>query len=93
MPRRFRSQEQGAAGNVFRAIVARYTTTGALDTTFGASGFVTLPAGVDDKYLYDIATRANDELIVAGLMADPIVDAAAEARPVARTPASANRSV
>jgi uncharacterized delta-60 repeat protein len=60
----------GATGGVFRAVVARFTAAGALDTTYGASGFVTLPAGVDDKYLYDIVARSNDEVVIAGLGLD-----------------------
>jgi uncharacterized delta-60 repeat protein len=67
-------QEDGrivAAGLAFNGpqpdfALARYTSTGALDATFGAGGKVTTPIGSGDDQAYDVAIQADDKIVAAG---------------------------
>jgi uncharacterized delta-60 repeat protein len=48
------------------AAVARYTTSGALDPTFGVGGWLTLPVGFDDDVLYGVALQPDGRIVAAG---------------------------
>ncbi len=56
--------EQGAAYNF---TVARYTSNGILDNTFGTGGIATHPIGaVDDDYGYSVVIQPDQKIIVGG---------------------------
>ena len=46
--------------------VARYTASGALDTTFGTGGIVLTPVGDGDAYANGIAVQSNGDIVVGG---------------------------
>ena len=46
--------------------LARYTSSGILDTTFNGSGYVTTPIGLNDKACA-VAIQANGNIVAAGL--------------------------
>jgi uncharacterized delta-60 repeat protein len=52
-------------GNAYFAM-ARYTTAGALDTTFDTDGIVTTTIGTDGDYARDIALQPDGKIILAG---------------------------
>ena len=49
-----------------RVALARYTSAGALDASFGTSGRTTLTLGTGDAYAYGLARQADGRLVVAG---------------------------
>lgn len=53
-------------GNVYFAL-ARYTSTGALDSSFGSGGTVATQAGFDYAYATDVALQPNGKIVAAGL--------------------------
>lgn len=53
-------------GNYYFAL-ARYTTSGALDTTFGSGGTVITQAGLDYAYATSVALQPNGKIVAAGL--------------------------
>ncbi|MBI5506137.1 MAG: hypothetical protein HY899_15180 [Deltaproteobacteria bacterium] len=54
------------------ALVARVTTAGALDTSFGASGYAFVPNLKSDEVAYDIVLRSSGDMVVAGLDFKPV---------------------
>jgi uncharacterized delta-60 repeat protein len=46
-------------------VIARYTTSGALDTSFGANGLVTITFGLYDQ-ASDLAIQDDDKIVVVG---------------------------
>jgi uncharacterized delta-60 repeat protein len=61
-----------AAGNAYRPIVARFTSNGALDTTYGTNGYVpTFPAAMSANVPYDIVALTSGEAVIAGLQFQP----------------------
>ena len=46
--------------------VVRYTSSGALDTTFGTGGKVTTPVGSGDEVGYSVAVQGDGKIVVAG---------------------------
>ncbi len=46
--------------------VARYTTSGALDTTFGMGGITITPVGVGNDYLQSVAIQPDGKIVVVG---------------------------
>jgi len=46
--------------------ITRYTASGALDTTFGNEGIVTIAFGAYDDYAYGVAVDSLDRVVVAG---------------------------
>jgi uncharacterized delta-60 repeat protein len=46
--------------------VARYTTAGVLDTTFGTGGFVTTPIGTSTDRAYSVVLQSDGKIVVAG---------------------------
>ncbi len=46
--------------------LVRYTSAGALDTTFGTGGKVTTPIGSSDDVSYDLAVQADGKILVVG---------------------------
>lgn len=53
-----------ATGSTFA--MARYTTTGVLDTTFGSSGVVTTAIGATYDEIRSMAIQSNDAIVVGG---------------------------
>jgi uncharacterized delta-60 repeat protein len=47
-------------------VVIRFTPSGALDTTFGGTGIVTIAFGQDGSYGLDVAIDSMDRVVVAG---------------------------
>ncbi|MBL9113650.1 MAG: cadherin-like beta sandwich domain-containing protein [Verrucomicrobiaceae bacterium] len=47
-------------------ILLRYTTSGALDTTFATGGKAVTAIGTDDDYGFDVAEQSDGKLVVAG---------------------------
>ena len=54
--------------NVFT--LARYTSAGVLDTTFGAGGVITSPIGVTNSSINSIAIAAGGKIVVGGYSSD-----------------------
>jgi uncharacterized delta-60 repeat protein len=46
--------------------LVRYTASGTLDTTFGSSGVVTTPIGLDDDHGWSIALQPDGKIVAAG---------------------------
>ncbi|KAF0172455.1 MAG: hypothetical protein FD161_4034 [Limisphaerales bacterium] len=46
--------------------LARYRSTGALDTTFGIGGKVTTPIGSSQNYGFSVAVQSDGKIVVAG---------------------------
>jgi uncharacterized delta-60 repeat protein len=46
--------------------VARYTTAGSLDTTFGTGGIVTTPIGTSTDRAYSVVLQSDGKIVVAG---------------------------
>jgi uncharacterized delta-60 repeat protein len=55
----------GTLGN-YEFAMARYTTAGALDTTFNTTGIVTTVIGTDDDEINSLAIDSNGNLVAAG---------------------------
>lgn len=56
----------GRVSGIAAIVVARYTTDGILDTTFGAgAGYITLALGVDSG-AYAVAVQSDGKIVVAG---------------------------
>jgi uncharacterized delta-60 repeat protein len=53
-------------GNGYDFALARYTSTGALDTSFGSGGKVTTDFGSNNDYGYSVALQSDGKIIVAG---------------------------
>jgi uncharacterized delta-60 repeat protein len=53
-------------GSQNKFAVARYTSTGALDNTFGSSGIVTTAVGTSDDGIYSIAVQTDGKIVAAG---------------------------
>lgn len=52
------------------AFLARYTTAGVLDTTFGGDGIVTLPVGSDNEFT-GVAIQPDGRIVAAGTIWSP----------------------
>ena len=50
--------------------LARYTTTGALDPTFGTEGIVTTSIGNGNSFAYSVAIQSDGKIVVAGMAYD-----------------------
>ena len=46
----------------------RYTSTGALDTSFDGTGKVTTPIGSGNDYGYSVAVQSDGKIVVAGVL-------------------------
>jgi len=46
--------------------IVRYTISGALDTTFGATGIVTTSVGPEDDYAFSLAIQPDGKIVAAG---------------------------
>ncbi|MBP7689889.1 MAG: hypothetical protein KA765_18370, partial [Thermoflexales bacterium] len=56
-----------ATGDTYNKIlVARYTSDGALDTSFSGDGWLTEAIGSSDSFWYDVVTDASGNIFVAG---------------------------
>jgi uncharacterized delta-60 repeat protein len=53
-------------GSDFDFAVVRYTGSGTLDTTFGASGVVTTSIGPGDEWARDVAIQSDGKIVAAG---------------------------
>jgi uncharacterized delta-60 repeat protein len=53
-------------GSDYDFALARYTASGALDTTFGSGGVVTTPIGPGDDYGSSVAVQSDGKIVVAG---------------------------
>jgi uncharacterized delta-60 repeat protein len=76
----------GTYGNYDFFVVARYTSAGALDTTFGSTGIVTFTFGGSYQNVSSVAIDSLDRIVVAGVTRDGSNDDFAVAR---LTPAGA----
>jgi len=50
--------------------LARYTSNGALDPTFGAGGKITTPIGAYRAFIADIAIQSDGKIVAAGYAED-----------------------
>jgi uncharacterized delta-60 repeat protein len=57
-------------GEKFAIVLARYTTSGALDTAFGSDGIVTTLIGAVDADVAALAVQVDGKIIAAGLAGD-----------------------
>jgi uncharacterized delta-60 repeat protein len=57
--------------NSAKAVLARFTSTGALDASFGNGGLYPLPGAANNSAVYDIALRDHGDFVVAGLNIPP----------------------
>jgi uncharacterized delta-60 repeat protein/uncharacterized repeat protein (TIGR01451 family) len=55
-----------SVGSTFDFALARYTTTGALDSTFGTGGKVTTPIGAGEDVAQAVAIQADGKIVAAG---------------------------
>jgi uncharacterized delta-60 repeat protein len=55
-----------ASGNIADFTLLRYTTTGALDTSFDTDGIVTTPFGLGDDYADDLKIQTDGKIVLAG---------------------------
>lgn len=55
-----------ADGSNFDMMVARFTTNGTLDTTFGTGGATRITFGIGDEYGQGLAVQPDDKIIIAG---------------------------
>ena len=55
-----------ANGNIADVALLRYTTTGALDTTFDTDGILTTPFGVGDDYADALGIQTDGKIVIAG---------------------------
>ncbi|MBL9146725.1 MAG: choice-of-anchor D domain-containing protein [Verrucomicrobiaceae bacterium] len=46
--------------------VARYTTSGVLDTSFGSGGWFTAAFSINNEYAYDVAVQNDDKIVLVG---------------------------
>jgi uncharacterized delta-60 repeat protein len=53
-------------GSDYDIALARYTTSGALDTAFGSTGVVTTAIGPGEDWAYDVAIQENGRIVAAG---------------------------
>jgi uncharacterized delta-60 repeat protein len=53
-------------GSNFDFALARYTSTGALDSTFDGDGKVTTPIGSSADFAYSVAVQADGKIVVTG---------------------------
>jgi uncharacterized delta-60 repeat protein len=58
---------QSLIGGRFVVALAQYTSSGALDSTFGSSGIVTTPIGSLDAAAAALAVQLDGKIVVAGL--------------------------
>jgi len=58
---------QSKIGGKFVIALAQYTSSGALDSTFGSSGIVTTPIGSLDAAAAALAVQLDGKIVVAGL--------------------------
>ncbi len=69
------SGEFVVAGNSNSDIaVARYTSSGALDTAFSGDGRVTTAIAPGPSYAYGVALQADDKVVVGGATSDGVAD-------------------
>jgi hypothetical protein len=57
----------GSSTNTYQATFARFTPTGALDTTFGSQGWTTSTLGYDFSNFWCMALQSNGRIVGAGL--------------------------
>lgn len=55
-----------AGGGASRVVLARYTSEGILDPTFGTNGTVTTTAGIENSSAYAIAIQPDGKIVLAG---------------------------
>jgi uncharacterized delta-60 repeat protein len=53
-------------GSNYNFALARYTSTGILDTSFGTGGIVTTSVGVNENYASAIALQTNGKILISG---------------------------
>jgi uncharacterized delta-60 repeat protein len=56
-------------GSRFKFVLARYTSSGALDTTFGTNGIILAPIDVD-SYGNDIKIQSDGKIVIGGVADD-----------------------
>lgn len=54
-----------------KAVLARFTSAGVLDASFGTAGLYPLPGAASNSSVYDIALREGGDFVVAGLNIPP----------------------
>jgi hypothetical protein len=53
-------------------VVLRFTSSGVVDTTFGASGKLALPLSIGDDVLTGLAVQADGKVLVTGRTFTPL---------------------